>query len=108
MGAFMPSGRDTETVVPIGINATSAEAVAKSVDLPVDEYVALLKDPRLSEEEINAEVSDVDPRWSDFVALWDGSKLKNVEITPVGMAIGHANARRVLGDSAIRPLDSWL
>ncbi|QWG11581.1 hypothetical protein KMZ29_17830 [Bradyrhizobium sediminis] len=49
------------------------------------------------------------PIISDFESLtdvWNNTLLKNFDLTPVGIAIGHANAKRVIGFDA--PLDVWI
>jgi hypothetical protein len=59
-----------------------------------------------SEAEFIAELKPNVPKIDELFRLWKGTPLQNLELTSVGMAIGHANAVRVTGFDA--DLSIWI
>ena len=87
-------------------------------DQDVDELLPNITDPelrsavdtvrslgRLTAEEVTAEVREFSPQASALANVWDSTTLKNLTLTSVGIALGHAYWRR-FGGSA--PLSAWL
>ena len=60
----------------------------------------------MDENEIQQKVNSIRPYMSQAFLLWDSSEMKSFTLTSVGMAIGHANAKRLLGQFA--DLSIWI
>jgi hypothetical protein len=67
---------------------------------------SLLEVSRLPNIAITNSLAGDDPRLRELFDLWDGTELQNAELTSVGTAIGHANAR--LQSNLDAPLRVWL
>ena len=61
---------------------------------------------RMTPEEILDEMEARAPGMREMADAWDGSSLKNLTLTTVGIAIGHGYWRRTVGEVA--PLSIWL
>ncbi len=61
---------------------------------------------KMSSVEIREKCVALRPYMEPFFNTWSGTHLKNFTLTSVGMAIGHANLKRVVGDFA--PLSIWI
>ena len=55
--------------------------------------------------EIEETICRVRPYMEDFISQWSQSQMRGLVLTTVGMAIGHANIKRVVGD--FPPLAIW-
>jgi hypothetical protein len=104
---ILPSLRDPAKVQPNAINAATAREVAVANGVPEGDFVSFLQNYQMSEDEVNQDVSGRVPEWPEFISIWDEGRFKNVELTSVGIAIGHANARRVLGSTWIGKLEVY-
>jgi hypothetical protein len=67
---------------------------------------ALLGKGAMDEAEIRGELVTRSPQMADVLEAWEGSDLKSMQLTSVGMAIGHGYWRRVSDSST--PLDIWI
>jgi hypothetical protein len=93
------------------INASSAQMVenlAKETKLEdhVEVLQNLLKYELLAPEEIEKELSAIDPKISTFIQQWNKSDICRTRLSPVGIAIAHANYRRLNGLAA--DLNIWI
>lgn len=52
----------------------------------------------MSEDEVRELLVSLWPSMAQFIALWDESPMKNLTLTSVGIAIGHANIKRRCGE----------
>ena len=52
----------------------------------------------MSAAEVREHLTTTNPAMSRLFEVWDTSFLKNLTLTSVGIAIGHANARRMTKD----------
>jgi hypothetical protein len=68
----------------------------------------LFEEGRLSDEEISAEALMRVPQLSEFEPIWNSNidGINNVNLTSVGIALGHAYWSRLSGQDA--PLSIWL
>lgn len=76
---------------------------AKKMDLTdpqVDKLLSLQNKYLMSEKELKEYLLVVHPCMKKLFDVWGSSPLKNTSLTSVGIAIGHANMRRVTGESA--------
>lgn len=67
----------------------------------------LLNSNPITDEEITAQLMAFNPQIQLLINKWDKSAAKQTLLTPVGMAIGHANASKH-GSSLNVPLDVWV
>lgn len=66
----------------------------------------MLTQNQLSDDEIKAAVVGFVPDLKTLFEKWDTSSMARFELTSVGMAIGHANIKRITGEFA--PLSVWI
>lgn len=87
------------------------ESILKSIGITSDEFISSIKNLLLlnpmSDEEIKSQLVAFNPKIQTLIDVWDKSLAKQTVLTPVGMAIGHANATKhgTLIDS---PLGIWV
>lgn len=60
----------------------------------------------MNETEIKEKIIAIRPYMSDIFEIWNNSSMKNFTLTSVGMAIGHANIKRLVGEFA--NLSIWI
>lgn len=75
---------------------------AKKMDLTdpqVDKLLSLQNKYLMSAKEVKEYLLVVHPCLKKLFDVWENSLLKNTSLTSVGIAIGHANMRRVTGES---------
>lgn len=83
------------------INAVDEETLKKKIkenniaDGVTSELLRLQINYLMSEEEIKVFLKTVDPCMEKLFDVWDNSYMKNMTLTSVGIAIGHANTRRI-------------
>lgn len=106
---FVPCIRDQQK---LQINAQSRErvielAAAKGIDSNALDNLS--KVGLMSYADIQSEMESSVPGMKAIFERWnsDNTRLKNLELTSVGIAIGHAYWRQVTGNSDT-PLDIWL
>jgi hypothetical protein len=105
---FMPCPRDPGKLQVAAVDRDDLER--KLTGIPIEHATkirSLMHANLLSPSEIVAEISAIDPTVAHFAEDWQASKLKNCTLTSVGIAIAHANCRRILG-SEFPPVDIWL
>lgn len=61
---------------------------------------------KMSEPEIKDKLIAIRPYMSDVFEIWSNSPIQNFTLTSVGMAIGHANIKRLIGEFA--SLSIWI
>lgn len=61
---------------------------------------------KMSEPEIKDKLIAIRPYMADVFEIWSNSPLQNFTLTSVGMAIGHANIKRLIGEFA--SLSIWI
>lgn len=55
---------------------------------------------KMSETEIKGKCIEIRPYMSGLFDIWSESGMKNFTLTSVGIAIGHANVKRLVGEFA--------
>jgi hypothetical protein len=104
---FMPSLRDSSHLQLTAMYEDDVDPLALLIGEPgVAGIMRNLLQNRMTGPEINAEVIERVPEMEALFAAWNGSSLKNLRLTTVGIAIGHGYWRRVTGVTA--PLSGWL
>jgi len=96
----------------VQVNASNKESLEKSFDvfsIPVEErhkISALFDLEKMTEAEIMKKCIEVRPYMSDVFQCWSESAMKQFTLTSVGIAIGHANIKRLSGEFA--DLSIWI
>jgi hypothetical protein len=72
----------------------------------VESIKNILKASTLNESEVVDKIVGQEPRLRTVLSVWNGSPLKNAELTSVGTAIGYTNLR--LKSTFNAPLSLWL
>lgn len=85
-----------------------SEAVEKAgLTSELEEIKSLFTQWQLSDDEVANEATEQNPAVSTLRAAWDSdSGFRNMTLTSVGLALGHAYWSRLTGDSS--PLSIWL
>lgn len=60
----------------------------------------------MNEQEVKDKIIEIRQYMDEFIALWNNSSFKTFTLTSVGIAIGHANIKRLTGEFA--SLDIWI
>lgn len=87
------------------------ETVLKDNGITSDEVISKVKNLLISnpmpDEEVKCQLVAFNPRIQELIDIWDKSSAKHTILTPVGMAIGHANATKhgTLGNAS---LEIWV
>lgn len=68
--------------------------------------LGLIEVGKMSEGEIKSKVIELRPYMEEVFDAWDNSPMKSFTLTSVGMAIGHANLKRLVGEFA--SLSIWI
>lgn len=68
--------------------------------------IALFNEGTMSATEIKAKVVEIASFMEPIFETWSASQMKNFELSSVGMAIGHANIKRLAGEFA--DLSIWI
>jgi hypothetical protein len=88
------------------VNANSKEALEKNLNtqgVSVDDQTKILnlfELGKMSEAEIKEKLVAIRPYMVDVFDIWDNSPMQTFTLTSVGMAIGHANIKRLIGEFA--------
>lgn len=88
------------------VNANYKENLEKQLDVQgvssVDrtKILALFDLGKMSEPEIKEKLIAIRPYMAEVLETWSNSPMKSFTLTSVGMAIGHANIKRLIGEFA--------
>jgi hypothetical protein len=106
---FMPCLNDE---LKLQVRANSKEILEKQFDalsIPPEDrtnIIALFDIGKMSETEIREKVTSIRPYMAEVFDIWSNSPMKSFTLTSVGMAIGHANIKRLVGEFA--NLEIWI
>lgn len=105
---FVPCLRDPDRVQVSAIDDTVVLAKAASAGVPElsDSLISLQKAHLLSLDEVQAALEADLPWTARLFQVWSKSPLQYLSLTSVGIAIAHANYRRMTGDNP--PLSIWI
>jgi hypothetical protein len=96
----------------IQVRANSRELLEKAFEehaiVPEDraKISALFDVGKMNETEIRGKCIEIRPYMSGLFDAWSESAMKNFTLTSVGIAIGHANIKRLVGEFA--DLSIWI
>jgi len=94
------------------VNANSREQLEKKFDaVPITpddkaQIISLFDLGKMGDDEIRAKVVEIRPYMAQVFETWNNSLLKSFTLTSVGIAIGHANLKRLIGEFA--SLEIWI
>jgi hypothetical protein len=106
---FIPCLNDPKL---LQVNSNSKEMLEKmfdSYDVSAEDRtkISVLFDfNKMSDAEIKAKCIEIRPFMSDVFDTWSGSQMAHFTLTSVGIAIGHANVKRLVGEFA--NLSIWI
>lgn len=98
---FIPCLNDS---TKIQVRANNKEALINNLNTfkiqenDREKIIALLNHGKMSAEEIREKCIQIRPYMSEVFDIWSESSMKNFTLTSVGMAIGHANIKRLIGE----------
>jgi len=96
----------------IQVRANSKEILDKNLEahaIPLEDrakITALFDVGKMNDAEIRDKCISIRPYMSDLFECWAGSPMQNFTLTIVGIAIGHANIKRLVGEFA--NLSIWI
>lgn len=106
---FIPCLNDNDK---IQVRANSLEILEKYMNeqaIPEDDkpkIIALFNKNKMNENEIKEKCIAIRPYMEGVFDVWSESSMKNFSLTSVGIAIGHANIKRLAGEFA--NLSIWI
>ncbi|MDP2362976.1 MAG: hypothetical protein Q8M94_04300, partial [Ignavibacteria bacterium] len=89
---FEVNGIDDDTIRKSATNLSIQQPI-------IDELIALQKKYLMSEQEVRDYMLSLDSNSKDLFDKWDNSPINRMTLTSVGIAIGHANTRRITKES---------
>ena len=106
---FMPCLNDPAKI-QVGANShESLDKLLESLVIPPDDrprVKSLFDRNKMSHKEVKEKVIEIRPYMATVFETWDASPMKNFTLTSVGIAIGHANIKRLVGEFA--NLSIWI
>lgn len=106
---FIPCLNDPSKVQVRANNKKLLEQALESSELTADDrakVLALFDIGKMNEAQIRAKCIEIRPYMSALFDTWSESAMKNFTLTSVGIAIGHANIKRLVGEFA--DLSIWI
>lgn len=91
------------------MNKTVFNSMVEKLNLKESDVKALYKlheKSLMNEKQVREYILSQEPALLSFINSWNESSIKEIELTSVGIAIGHANYRRVTGETA--DLSIWI
>jgi hypothetical protein len=95
---FMKCIRNPSLLQVNGIDEETIRTKSKKIgldDLLTKSLIQIQNQNIMTEEEIKSDLKTIHPCMEKLFDVWDGSFMKNINLTSVGIAIGHANTRRI-------------
>ncbi|MER7566671.1 LPO_1073/Vpar_1526 family protein [Streptomyces sp. NPDC097941] len=109
--ALIPCLRDSSKFQVSAMNKTTLNEnliPEQGLEEQAAELNRLLELNLMPADEIEEEISALHPNLRTLVDVWSSSRMLNCDLTSVGIAVGHANARRQLGEEFTAGLGVWL
>jgi|SRR3990172_1082950 len=75
-------------------------------NIDTDKLVSLAKESLMNHEEVKQYLAQARPYMKTIIDVWENSPMKNFTLTSVGIAIGHANVKKNLGE--FTDLSIWI
>lgn len=107
---FMLCLNDAAKLQVSALNEEALESHLASLSIPggdVTEIKGLFNANKMSHEEIRAKCVELRPYMETVFDAWSNSSMKNFTLTSVGIAIGHANIKRIIGGE-FADLSIWI
>lgn len=95
---FIPCLHDSELLQIAALDETIIQILASQNHLndeTTNQLIKLQNDFIMSENDIEDYLETFHPCMDKLLYIWDNSDMKSTNLTSVGVAIGHANARRI-------------
>lgn len=107
---FMACLNDPSKLQVAALNQEQLELRLSSLALPAEDTIKikeLFNAFKMSHEEIRAKCIEIRPYMETIFDVWANSSMKNFTLTSVGIAIGHANIKRIIGEE-FADLSIWI
>jgi hypothetical protein len=106
---FIPCLNDSSRMQIRAINKRSLEKDFEEYAIVPEDRAkirSLFEVGKMSESEIKAKCIEIRPKMSELFEIWSNSAIKHFTLTSVGIAIGHANIKRLIGEFS--DLSIWI
>jgi len=106
---FIPCLNDTSKIQVRALSKENLEQAMENFNTPTDDrpkLLALFNHSKMNDQEIRGKCIEIRPYMAGVFEFWTESKIKNFDLTSVGIAIGHANIKRLTGEFA--NLSIWI
>lgn len=106
---FIPCLNDS---TKLQVRANNKEVLDKNLDAysiqdnDREKIIALLNHGKMTPQEIREKCIQIRPYMKEVFDMWSESPMKSFTLTSVGIAIGHANIKRLIGEFA--DLSIWV
>lgn len=106
---FIPCLNDTSKFQIRAISKKKLRELLATTAVPIGDYdqiEALYDLGRMDRSEIRNKCIEIRPYMADLFEIWTESPMQNFSLTSVGIAIGHANIKRLVGEFS--DLSIWI
>jgi len=106
---FMPSLNDKSKIQVRALNKESLEKDFEKFGITPEDrakIIRLFDEGKMNDNEIKEKSIEIRPYMARLFETWSESEMKNFWLTSVGIAIGHANIKRLVGEFA--NLSIWI
>lgn len=106
---FIPCINNTDKLQIKAINKDTLGKYLTTLSIPHDDTtkMALLFDVnKMSKVEVRQKCVSIRPYMSEVFDVWNASAMKNFSLTSVGISIGHANLKKIIGEFS--DLSIWI
>lgn len=106
---FIPCLNDRSRIQVRANSKEMLEKMFESHNLPADDrakILGLFDLSKMSDAEVKAKCIEIRPYMADLFETWSSSQMAHFTLTSVGIAIGHANIKRLVGEFA--NLSIWI
>ncbi len=99
-----------ETKIQVSVNNTEIlSTVMEQENIPNEDrakIISLFNLNKMNDNEIKEKIIEIRPYMEDVLDVWNASPLKQFTLTSVGIAIGHANIKKLVGEFS--NLANWI
>ncbi len=106
---FMKCLNDPEKIQVRANSHENLDKMMEQISVPTEDrqrIKGLFGHNKMSDEELRAKTIEIRPYMADLFDAWSNSPLKQLKLTSVGIAIGHANVKRLVGE--FTDLSIWI
>ncbi|WP_146166872.1 LPO_1073/Vpar_1526 family protein [Streptosporangium nondiastaticum] len=105
---FQPSWHDPNVIRVNAVTKDQARELAESSGLDREDLANLMSSYPLSDEQIAEMFTAVTPALGSVLELWSTVGFDSLEVSLTGIAVGHANFKKTVGDLFNAEIDVWI